>query len=362
MVKNEDYMINKTRREWFGGLVFREKPGFVGYVDDVMADRLKIIKDESFILPKNLFSTPMDAHFALTTRCNLFCEGCYNTKPDDGIMDIPLYKAKKVINNLAKLNLFSVSFGGGEPTLHPDLFEIARYTREQNILPNITTNGRTITLENASEFAVFGNVHLSLHALKDIPYIEHAAALIIKLARIKPGLNLLLTTETVPELVTIFKWAKKNKFSKILCLRYKQTDKNKEISHLQIDESTKDVYQKINLLKKQNKMKVLVDCSMFQDIAKYGSISHDQMYKVDFNGCQGANAYIAIDVNGSFKPCSFWKETMGNAETLTQDFWINDAKLNAFRNYRDHDSCVNCGYLDLCGGGCRLDTLHCSYI
>jgi len=352
-------MVNKTRREWFGGLVFREKPGFVGYVDDVMADRLKIVKDENVILPKNLFSTPMDAHFALTTRCNLFCEGCYNTKPDDNFSDIPLEKAKRVIDNLTNLNLFSVSFGGGEPTLHPNLFEIARYTREKNILPNITTNGRTVSPENAGSFDVFGNVHLSLHALKDIPYIEKAAALIVKFAKIKPGLNLLLTTETLPELENIFKWAKKNKFSKILCLRYKQTEKNKGISHLQIDDSTEDVYKQINALRKRYKMKVLVDCSMFQDIAKYGNLSHDQMYKVDFNGCQGANAYIAIDVNGFFKPCSFWKETMGDAESLTQDFWINDVKLNAFRNYRDNEGCGSCGYLDLCCGGCRLENLTC---
>ncbi len=40
-------MIIKTRREKFGGIVFFEKPGFVGYVNSAMADAIGIKKNRN---------------------------------------------------------------------------------------------------------------------------------------------------------------------------------------------------------------------------------------------------------------------------------------------------------------------------
>lgn len=69
--------------------------------------------------------------------------------------------------------------------------------------------------------------------------------------------------------------------------------------------------------------------------------------------------YIAIDVNGNYKLCSFWDETFGNAEHLNFDNWINHEKLIEFRNYRASVKCGNCEYMEACNGGCRLEYLNC---
>lgn len=351
--------IKNTRAESFGGLLFSEKPGYVAYLNNTTAKLLKIEKDDNVVLPEGIFSFPMDAHFALTTRCNLFCKGCYNTTADDDKYDIEVEKAKRILDNLSKMKVFSVSFGGGEPTLYPHLFEVAAYARSRNILPNITTNGVNMTAEMAEKMTIFGNVHLSLHAMKDREQIEKAVRL-LKKAKVKQlGLNLLLSAETLPNLESIFKWAKSLGFQKVLCLRYKFTEKNREVTDLSIEMHYREAFDAIFRYGKQYRIKVMVDCSALQEFIGYGVISKKFLYYFDTNGCQGGNAYIAITVDGKVKPCSFWNETFFDAETMTQEDWLNNKKIVAFRNTHHSERCRNCEHMKLCNGGCRLPSLSC---
>ncbi|MDE5669858.1 MAG: radical SAM protein, partial [Eubacterium sp.] len=182
-------MIIKTRREKFGGIVFFEKPGFVGYVNNSMADSIGIKKNNDAHYVDDIFVSPLDAHFAVTTRCNMYCKGCYNTVKSDGVLDIDFDKAKRIIDNLSKLSVLSISFGGGEPTLYPNIIELAEYARSKNILPNMTTNGLTMTDAFAKNCRVFGNVHFSIHKPSDIEIAFNAAKIYRKQTRKKAGLN-----------------------------------------------------------------------------------------------------------------------------------------------------------------------------
>ena len=351
--------IRKVRPESFGGLVFSEKPGYVAYLNKSTAKLMRIKNDDNITLPEGIFSFPMDAHFALTTRCNLFCKGCYNTTVADDKCDMDFEKAKRIIDNLSKMNVFSVSFGGGEPTLYPQLFELAAYARSKNVLPNITTNGVNMTAELAAKMKIFGNVHLSLHAMKDKEQVERAVRL-LKKARIKQiGLNLLLSTDTVPNIESIFKWAKSMGFQRVLCLRYKHTEKNKGITDMSIDNNYRSIFEDIYKFGKKYRLKVMCDCSAVQEFLGYGAMSKKLLYYLDTNGCQGGNAYIAITVDGKVKPCSFWSETFFDAETMTQDDWLNNEKIVSFRNMYHSENCKNCEHINLCNGGCRLSNLSC---
>lgn len=351
--------IKSIRPESFGALLFSEKPGYVAYLNKSTAKLMKIKNDDNIILPENIFSFPMDAHFALTTRCNLFCKGCYNTIASDENCDIDFEKAKRIIDNLSKMKVFSVSFGGGEPTLHPQLFEIAQYARSKNILPNITTNGVNMTADMAKRMKVFGNVHLSLHAMRDKEHLENAARLLKKAGVKQIGLNLLLSAETINNIESIFKWAKSLGFHKVLCLRYKFTEKNKTITELSIDDSYQKVFEDIMHFGGKYRIKVMADCSALQEFAGYNQISEKLLYYFDTNGCQGGNAYIAITAQGMVKPCSFWEEAFFDAETMTQEDWLYNEKIVAFRNARHSEHCNNCEHFKLCNGGCRLKNISC---
>ena len=352
-------MIIKTRREKFGGIVFFENPGFVGYVNNSMADSIGIKKNNDAHYVDDIFVSPLDAHFAVTTRCNMYCKGCYNTIKSDGVLDIDFDKAKRIIDNLSKLSVLSISFGGGEPTLYPNIIGLAEYARSKNILPNMTTNGLTMTDAFAKKCKVFGNVHFSIHKPSDIEIAFNAAKIYRKQTRKKAGLNFLITTETYPFLEEIIKKANRSAFNKILFLRYKRTEKNTGVDDLPMDDMMSSVFDKLKHLQRKSRLKFLFDCSSMQELAYSKLISEKLLDKVDANGCFGGNMYIAIDVNGNYKPCSFWNETVGDAEFLNFDNWITNEKLVEFRKYKVSDCCDGCGYVRLCNGGCRLKYLNC---
>ena len=347
--------ISKARREYFGGVIFRERPAFVAYVNEAYAQAYNIPATQGAIVHEGVFTAPLDAHLALTTRCNLFCTGCYNIREGDAPQDISIETAKAVIDRLAALSVLSLSFGGGEPTLHPAMFEIAAYAREKLILPNMTTNGLTMTEQFAEKCSVFGNIHFSIHSLQDMNHIFSSIQTYRKATGNKPGLNLLLTTETLPHLEDIIYKAKKSGVHKILFLRYKTTAKNEHIQGLCADEALVDLPIRLKELQRKNmRVMFLFDCSLFEVLAEQNFLDIDTFRKYDNRGCWGGNSYIAIDINGMYKPCSFWKESYGNVLDLSFDNWIHNSKLNEFRSMRRDESCVCCDYEELCLGGCRL--------
>jgi len=347
--------ITKTRREYFGGIIFREQPAFVAYVNKAYADAYKLPEMKGAFQRNGLFSAPLDAHLAITTRCNMYCEGCYNTRKEDEPKDIPIDKAKAVIDRLANLGVFSVSFGGGEPTLHPEVFDIATYAREKHILPNMTTNGLIMTERFAEKCSVFGNVHFSVHKLQDMDHILAAIRTYRKITGNKPGLNLLLTADTLPYLDEIVNKTRRAGIGKVLFLRYKKTARNTEVGGLSIDNEIIEIPSRFKQLQRVNKrLMFLYDCSLFEVLAESGYSDVSNYQKYDSNGCMGANAYIAIDVDGMYKPCSFWHEAFGNVLDLDFERWVHDPQLNKFRSKRKDESCTCCEFKEFCIGGCRL--------
>ncbi len=96
-------------------------------------------------------------YFYLSKGCNLRCRHCwiapeYQTKDKPHpALDLALYK--DIIAQALPLGLQSVKLTGGEPFLHPRIYEILEFTRNKNLRLNIETNGVLCTAELAKEIA-----------------------------------------------------------------------------------------------------------------------------------------------------------------------------------------------------------------
>ena len=90
--------------------------------------------------------------FALTKRCNLYCKHCsFNAicSDDYAIDKLDFSYMKKIINQIARLNLEAIVFTGGEPMIHQEFFEILEYTRSNfNGCISVMTNATLISKEN----------------------------------------------------------------------------------------------------------------------------------------------------------------------------------------------------------------------
>ncbi len=111
-------------------------------------------------------------YLQVVRHCNHFCGFCSNpTTPYVHNMDT----MKPLVDDFVRRGYFGVILTGGEPTLHPDLPEIAGYARDQGLHVRMITNGWRLADEKfAKALAEAGlqHVHISVYSLK--PDVEAA--------------------------------------------------------------------------------------------------------------------------------------------------------------------------------------------
>lgn len=65
----------------------------------------------------------------ITSVCNFSCSYCRGTDINGSQGNMPLEDIKKTIDIWAANDIRNIRFSGGEPTVHPDLLEIIKYTK-----------------------------------------------------------------------------------------------------------------------------------------------------------------------------------------------------------------------------------------
>ena len=83
---------------------------------------------------------PRRIYFQITRNCNLQCDYCF-IKAAKGLAHVPTSAAMDIAAFLGRHGLVEVRLTGGEPTTHPDFFEILHKFREEGVYVSVATNG-----------------------------------------------------------------------------------------------------------------------------------------------------------------------------------------------------------------------------
>jgi MoaA/NifB/PqqE/SkfB family radical SAM enzyme len=97
-----------------------------------------------------------------TTKCNLYCEGCY--RENDPLGHKPLETVIRDLESVKRQRRTDgISIAGGEPLIYPDIVPLVRYVASQGWKPIINSNGQALTPELTRELTAAGVVGFTMH-------------------------------------------------------------------------------------------------------------------------------------------------------------------------------------------------------
>ncbi len=150
--------------------------------------------------------SPRQVSIALTNACDLDCLHCYAPKTKARLEG---RLVKLWMSELDEQGCFGVGFGGGEPTLHPELVDICSYGQsETGLAITITTHGHRLSDELLSRLAGSVNfIRVSMDGV-DSTYesirnrsFDHLLAVLKKLGRLVPfGINYVVNHRTIDDI------------------------------------------------------------------------------------------------------------------------------------------------------------------
>lgn len=158
---NSDYRIRKDGDVWVlfnthGGQKIHLGLGDTKFVDDFKPTRPELVD------------------LKITDKCTIGCDFCYQGSSPRG-KHAKYEDIEKVLEGMAKAEVFEIAIGGGEPTLHPQFFKILNKIRELGMVPNFSTkNYDFFTPSHIERFRnIVGAIGISVSTIDDLKrYME----------------------------------------------------------------------------------------------------------------------------------------------------------------------------------------------
>lgn len=325
-------------------------------------------------------SAPLSVLWEITHGCNLKCKHCLSDAGMPRHDELSLEEIKQIINQLAEMKVFKIIFGGGEPFVRPDIFEILDYASKFNFGIKLTTNGTLVNndlitrLKNTKLFTVQVSVdglEQSHNAFRGNPESFNAAITALKTFS-KVGYYTIMSTtvtrrniyEIIELLELAVKWG-------VACFKASpfipigRGEKNVEelaIPLLDIKDLSKSLVRKRKEL--QKKIDIQID-GLFpwlvhlEPTEKLKNLP-ENVHQV---GCSAGISRAVITPIGEVLACVFLRDsTAGDLrKSSLKELWMNSKIFDFFRNLKNHNlkgQCKDCEYIPRpCLGGCRASAL-----
>ncbi len=232
------------------------------------------------------FSKVKSIEIAITYACNFKCPGCYaedlkTTKPT-------MLSKEMVLGFIKKYKPMHVNITGGEPLLHPQIYEIIREI-PKSVVVSIVTNGSLLNEEKIKKLKKAGLNTIQISFGKNYPWENLEKAKIAK----KYGLN--------------------------VCLSVTNTKKNKEYILAAIRAAEKNDYHVLWNLPSSFIMKNF-DSETYFKYRNHPRVREDNMFWAGRNVCPAGRQKIYITAKGELMPCDRWHKSYPDLESMRKDF------------------------------------------
>jgi len=322
----------------------------------------------------------------LLRRCNLSCRHCYaNSFDKDFPGELSLEQCLKNISSMKKAHSPAVILSGGEPLLHPHVFEIAKEVKAQGFYLALSSNGILLTDEIALKLKEidFNYVGVSLDGIGAVnDHIRGKAGAFEESLNgvrngvrhgLKMGLRTTLTNTNFHQIDDMLKVCLDNGVSKFYLshLNYGGRGNKKEDAHFKM---TRDVMNllfdrcfeyvqkgiELEIVTGNNDADAAFLLMWAKDKFPDENIEHLKEMLVHWGGNASGTGVANIDAQGDVHPDTFWPGVkMGSIKDQSFDeIWSDNSHpmIKFLREDRKeiHGRCLSCQYFSMCNGNTRV--------
>ena len=320
-----------------------------------------------------------------TNACNLRCKHCYqNAGPKPLPNELTFEEKLNVLNQLDEMEIPSIAFSGGEPTIHPDFIPIVKEASRRGIYTAVATNGLAFASESFTDKALkagLNYVEVSLDSTDpkvhdEFRGIKGAWELavkgiknVVKHGGASTGVAMTLTKLNKDQIGDMVRLAEELGVTRVIFFNFIPTGRGKEnvafdLTPEEREEALRWIYQESRRSSVQvvstapQLARVSWQMSQGEDVLPtHFSIPRSQTLRslAEFiGGCGAGRIYAAIQPDGKVTPCVFMPIIVGDLREQTfKDIWENSEVMLKLRN-KDliKPPCGECPYRYVCGG-CR---------
>jgi mycofactocin biosynthetic radical S-adenosylmethionine protein MftC len=302
--------------------------------------------------------TPVNVTWEITAKCNLQCRHCLSANMGKTYaVELDFEQCRAFIDELDRMEVFQINFGGGEPFLRKDFCNILDYAHSKGIITCVSTNGTTLDENLARRLAGMKLLRIQVSLDGATATTNDAIRGSGTYERILEGIHL-LCKQGFPHL-SINTVVTRSNFCEIeqLCELAHHYRVNTRLSRLRPSGNAKRVWQEFHLDNLQLAM-LSEFLSAHREILSgdsFFSITKEDRRELGLNICGAARMTCSVLPDGSVYPCAFLCDEQfkgGNIirESL-EEIWRHSASFNAIRAIRV-EACESCERFSLCHGGC----------
>lgn len=310
-------------------------------------------------------SAPLTINWAVTNRCNFQCRHCYSRA--DVNEELGFDVVCTIVKKMSAAKVFSVNFGGGEPLLRKDIFEIAAYASHLGLAVSMNSNGFLIDKTVAQKLKEAGfkkvgvsidspspKVHDEFRGIKGSHGKAMAALRHLKEAGIEISISSVICKINVGDIDGLIKQALSLDVDSLNFHNFKCSGlgfTNRDTLDLSPEEWREFYIYTIGHKERIKGLRISLEDPI---IASLGYRNGDVLVKGSVCGKLSLN----IKANGDVTPCGFIPIVIGN---LCNDdllkMWNDSPVLEMMRNKTPKGKCLNCGHYSECLGGCTARAL-----
>jgi mycofactocin radical SAM maturase len=303
-------------------------------------------------------AAPICLTWELTYACNLACTHCLSSSGRRDPRELTTEEAKRLIDEIAAMQIFYVNIGGGEPMIRRDFFELIEHAVDQHVGVKFSTNGTRIDSEAAKRLASieYLDIQVSIDgadattsdALRGVGSYDAARRAMDNLRDANFGqfkISVVMTKESIEQLDD-FEALAKNYGAELRLTRLRPSGRGVDVwneLHPTLEQN-RQLYQW--LLQRPN---VLTGDSFFHLSALGAPLE-------GLNLCGAGRVVCLIDPVGDVYACPFVihdEFLAGNVRTRGfSEVWTNSELFRSLREPGNPGACASCGSFDACRGGC----------